>query len=187
MTVGAANTVPTESDASVTTNEDTAYTFAAADFNFDDTDSSDTLVSVRIVTLPASDKGTLTLNGANVSANDSVTTAQLRDGNLKYIPPANAHGGAYASFTFKVSDGTDESTTLTMAVNITPMNDPATGAPTISGTAQAGQTLTVATTDIADVDGLANLTYGYQWIRVDVDGTSNPEDITGAMSSTYTP
>ena len=180
---GGANTV----DASVTTNEDTAYTFAAADFNFDDTDSSDTLVSVRIVTLPASDKGTLTLNGANVSANDSVTTAQLRDGNLKYIPPANAHGGAYASFTFKVSDGTDESTTQTMAVNITPMNDPATGAPTISGTAQAGQTLTAATTDIADVDGLANLTYGYQWIRVDVDGTSNPEDITGAMSSTYTP
>ena len=184
----AVNIAPTALDASVTTNEDTEYTFAAADFNFDDTDSGDTLVSVRIVTPPASDKGTLTLNGANVSANDSVTTAQLRDGNLKYIPPANAHGGAYASFTFRVHDGTDESAAAyTMTVNVTAMNDPATGAPAISGAAQVSRTLTAATTGIADVDGLTSPSYGYQWIRVGADGTSNPEDITGAMSSTYTP
>ena len=184
----AVNIAPTASVSSVTTNEDTEYTFAAADFNFDDTDSGDTLVSVRIVTLPASDKGTLTLNGANVSANDSVTTAQLRDGNLKYIPPANAHGGAYASFAFRVHDGTDESAAAyTMTVNVTAMNDPATGAPAISGAAQVSRTLTAATTGIADVDGLTSPSYGYQWIRVDADGTSNPEDITGAMSSTYTP
>ena len=182
-----ANTAPTASASSVTTNEDTEYTFAAADFNFDDTDSGDTLVSVRIVTLPASDKGTLTLNGANVRANDSVTTAQLRDGNLKYIPPANAHGGAYASFTFRVHDGTDESAAAyTMTVNVTAMNDPATGAPAISGAAQVSQTLTAATTGIADVDGLTSPSYGYQWIRVDADGTSNPTDITGATLATYT-
>ena len=40
----------------MTTNEDTAYTFSADDFNFADTDTADTLSSVTIVTLPASNK-----------------------------------------------------------------------------------------------------------------------------------
>ena len=118
------------------------------------------------MTLPASDKGTLTLNGANVSANDSVTRTQIRDGNLKYSPPANAHGSNYASFTFKVSDGTDESATYTVTMSITPMNDPATGAPTISGTEQMGLMLTASPGTIADVEGLAGVSYSYQWIRV---------------------
>ena len=182
----ATNIPPVSGNPKLTTREDTEYTYALRQFPLYDADAGDTLDSVRIVTLPASDKGTLTLNGANVSANDTVTTAQLRDGHLKYIPPANAHGRNYASFTFKVSDGTDESATYTVTMSITPMNDPATGAPTISGTAQIGQTLTAVTTGIVDVDGLTSPTYGYQWIRVDADGTSNPTDIAGAASGTYT-
>ena len=55
VTVTAANKAPTASDASVTTGEDTAYTFAAADFNFDDT--GDSLGSVKITTPPTA--GTL--------------------------------------------------------------------------------------------------------------------------------
>ena len=39
------------------------------------------------------------------------------------------------------------------------VNDPATGAPTIGGTAQVGQTLTASTTGISDHDGLTNVTY----------------------------
>ena len=58
---------------------------------------------------------------------------------------------------------------------------PATGAPTITGTAQVGQTLTASTTGIADADGLTSPTYTYQWIRV--DGTE--ADIAGENSSTY--
>ena len=61
----------------------------------------------------------------------------------------------------------------------------ATGAPTISGTAQVGQELAAATTGIRDSDGLTNPGYTYQWIRVDSDGTSNPAIITGATSITY--
>ena len=38
-------------------------------------------------------------------------------------------------------------------------NTPATGAPTISGTAQVGQTLTVIVSGIADTDGLDNVAY----------------------------
>ena len=64
-------------------------------------------------------------------------------------------------------------------------NTPATGAPTITGTAAVGQMLTASTTGIADADGLpAN--FSYQWVRVDADGTSNPVDIPGAITATYT-
>ena len=58
-------------------------------------------------------------------------------------------------------------------------NNPATGAPTISGTAQVGETLTVDTSDIADVDGLNNADFSYQW---QADDTA----IRGAMGSSYT-
>ena len=60
-------------------------------------------------------------------------------------------------------------------------NTAATGAPTITGTAQVGQTLTAVTTGIMDADGLTSPTYTYQWIRV--DGTE--ADIAGENSSTY--
>ena len=66
------------------------------------------------------------------------------------------------------------SLTVTRAVNT-----PATGAPTISGTAQAGQALTVDTSGISDADGLENVSYSYQWLA---DGA----DIAGATSSSYT-
>ena len=56
------------------------------------------------------------------------------------------------------------------------------GAPTITGTAQVGETLTAVTTGITDADGLTSPTYTYQWIRV--DGTE--ADIAGENSSTYT-
>ena len=61
----------------------------------------------------------------------------------------------------------------------------ATGMPTISGTAAAGQTLTASAGSITDADGLTSPGYSYQWIRVDADG-SNAMDISGATSSTYT-
>ena len=61
------------------------------------------------------------------------------------------------------------------------VNTPATGAPTITGTAQVGETLTASTTGIADANGLTTPNYTYQWIRVN----STEADITGAISSTY--
>ena len=35
-------------------------------------------------------------------------------------------------------------------------------------------------------DGLTSVSYSYQWIRVDADGTSNPADITDETDATYT-
>ena len=62
-------------------------------------------------------------------------------------------------------------------------NNPATGAPTISGTAQVGETLTADTSAINDGDGLDDISYSYQWIRSDNGADS---DIAGATDSTYT-
>ena len=121
----AANTVPTAAANTVTTNEDTAHTFAADDFGFMDEDSGDALESVKIESLPAAGTGELQLdNVALSSASQMVTKAQLDDGDLKYVPPANANGPAYASFNFKVNDGAaDSAAPYIMTVNVTAVND----------------------------------------------------------------
>ena len=46
-------------------------------------------------------------------------------------------------------------------------NSPARGAPTIGGTAQVGETLTVDTSGITDEDGLDDSTFTHQWVRED--------------------
>ena len=63
-------------------------------------------------------------------------------------------------------------------------NTAAMGAPTITGTAQVGQTLTAGTTAIMDADGLTSVSYTYQWIRVATDNTET--NISSATASTYT-
>ena len=55
----------------------------------------------------------------------------------------------------------------------------ATGAPTISGTAQVGETLTADTSGISDSDGLDNVAFVYQWLADDTE-------ISGAAGSSYT-
>ena len=72
------------------------------------------------------------------------------------------------------------------AVTNNSTNNAATGAPAISGTAQAGQELTADASPIMDTDGLASVSYSYQWVRVDADGTSNEEAISGEIAATYT-
>ena len=67
----------------------------------------------------------------------------------------------------------------TVAVQQQTANSPASGAPTISGTAQVGETLTADTSGISDQDGLTNVAYGYQWLADDAD-------IAGATTTTYT-
>ena len=169
----------------MTTNEDTDHTFAADNFSYADSEDNP-LASVKITGLPAAGTGTLTLDGTAIVSGalpETVAAADLTASKLKYSPPANANGTGYASFTFKVNDGTADSAEYTMTINVTAVNDPATGTPTISGTAQVGQTLTASTTGIADLEGVPG-SLNYQWIRVGADGTSNPTDV-GGNSNTY--
>ena len=73
----------------------------------------------------------------------------------------------------------DVSTHATVITDFAPPNSPATGAPTITGTAQVGETLTAGTSGISDADGMDNATFGYQWLAA-------AADISGATGDTYT-
>lgn len=110
---------PTSADKTVTINEDTAYPFTSADFEFTDADG-DTLKSVKIVTPP--DLGALKLSGTAVAAGAEIPVADI--GNLAFTPPADANGIPYTTFSFKVSDGTNHSDSAhTLTINVTPVND----------------------------------------------------------------
>ena len=172
-------------------NEDTELTFLASDFTFTDADGN-SLSSVKILSLPATDKGTLTFSGMALTSGDlpqTVPAAQFNS--LKYVPPANENGGEipFTSFTFRVNDGTDDSAaTYTLSLFVYRVNDAATGQPGITGTAQVGQTLAATAGTIADVDGLpdpflTDTNTSFQWVRV-TSGTD--ADISGARDSTYT-
>ena len=82
------------------------------------------------------------------------------------------------SFTDDAANPESLTSAATVAVEARP-NSPATGAPTISGTAEIGETLTAETSGIADADGLSNVQYEYQWLADDAE-------IAGATSLTYT-
>ena len=80
------------------------------------------------------------------------------------------------------TDDADNEETLTSAATVAVTAAPnreATGQPTIGGTPQVEETLTADTANIADQDGLTNVSYSYQWI-------AGGSDIGGATGSTYT-
>ena len=111
------------------------------------------------------------VNGGDLAS--SVITSPIADDDGVTVTVAGAVflEGSYVG----IQTGLGESLTLSSASQD---NTPATGAPTISGTAQVGQTLTGGTTGISDADGLTNVNYSYQWQADDTD-------ISGATSSTY--
>ena len=111
-----ANNPPTAANNTVTTAENTAYTFTDADFGYVDADGNP-LASVKIVTLPS--PGTLALDGTAVTVDAVVTKAQIDGNMLTFTPVAGATGASYASFDFKVNDGTDDSAdAYTMTINV---------------------------------------------------------------------
>ena len=152
----AANTAPTAANNTVTTGEDRAYTFTAADFGFMDADAGAALASVKIVTVPGA--GTLALDGTAVMAADVVTEAQIDADMLTFRPAQDAHGAPYTTFTFKVNDGTDDSASAyTMTIDVTDAPAPVCTAPSFgdrreiwTGTLTVGMTSGVlgGTTDM---------------------------------------
>ena len=92
INVTSVNDAPAGTDKTVTTLEDTAYTFTAADFGFSDPNDTpaNTLLAVKITTLPTA--GTLADNGVAVTAGQFVAVADITAGKLKFTPAANANG-----------------------------------------------------------------------------------------------
>jgi hypothetical protein len=131
VNVTSINNAPTGTDTTVTTLEDTAYAFTAADFGFSDPNDTtpNSLLAVKITTLPGA--GTLQDNGVNVTAGQFVSVTDINAGELVFTPVANANGAAYATFTFQVQDnggtangGMDlDPTPKTMTIDVTPVND----------------------------------------------------------------
>ncbi len=105
-------------------------------------------------------------------------------GNTYTLAAADEGKAVKVRVSFTDDAGNEETLTSapTDAVDARP-NSPATGAPTINGTAQVGETLTADTSGIEDADGLANAVFSYQWVSS--DGTTDT-DIQDATGSTYT-
>ena len=129
----------------------------------------------RATVSPAS----LTFTADNWNTPQTVTITSTEDANyvdrwllLRHVATGDNYGASAAAWLL-LRDGYN-------LVTATP-NTGATGSPTISGTPQVGQTLTLDTSEIADADGLthASYTYLYQWIR-------NNAEIAGETESTYT-
>ena len=129
----------------------------------------------RATVSPAS----LTFTADNWNTPQTVTITSTEDANyvdrwvlLRHVATGDSYGASAAAWLI-LRD--------TYNVGTTPANTRATGRPTIDGTPQVGQTLTVDTSGISDADGLthASYTYLYQWIR-------NNANIAGQTESTYT-
>ncbi len=125
INVSPVNDLPAGSDKTITIYEDNSYTFTVDDFGFSDTADGDTLSVVQITRLETA--GTLKLNGADVSLNADIPVADIIAGKLIFTPDQDANGDNYASFSFKVYDGTDYSAdSNTVTVNVNEVNDPPT-------------------------------------------------------------
>ena len=111
------NDPPTSTGGTVSMKANTVKTFAAANFQFSDIDTGDTLQAIEVTTLPVN--GTLKNGLATVSIGDLPLTIPLASiPTLTYTPTTNYSGSD--SFDFKVSDGTAFSTSAaTMAITIT--------------------------------------------------------------------
>ena len=99
---------------------------------------------------------------------------------IRLTAPSTPSTSSYWACVDSVAGESDTTNNCSGMVTVTVTNNLATGAPTISGTSQVGQTLTADTSGIADADGLANATFSYQWL------SSRDTEIGGATSSTYT-
>ncbi|MHC4899842.1 MAG: Ig-like domain-containing protein, partial [Planctomycetota bacterium] len=154
--VTAVQDAPTAADKTVTTNEDTAYTFSAADFGFSDVDAGDSLTKIQITSLESN--GTLKLSGADVTLNQEILVADI--GNLVFMPAQDANGASYDSFDFKVHDGTEYSVAAnTITVDVTAVQDAPTAADkTVTTNEDTAYTFSAADFGFSDVDVSDSLT-----------------------------
>ena len=118
--------------------------------------------------------------------NDGTTETDIENAASSTYTLSDADVGKTIRVRVSFTDDRGYEETLTSAATtaVTRPNSPATGAPTISGTAQVDETLTADTSGITDADGLTNVSYSYQWIANDA---STDTDIRGATRlATYT-
>ena len=110
----------------------------------------------------------------------------IEDATEATYTPSTEDVGTTIKVKVSFTDDRNNAETLTSAATVAVVAAPnreATGQPTIDGTPQVGETLTANTANVADQDGLTNVSYSYQWTRSDI-GTD--ADIAGQTDPTYT-
>ncbi len=148
---------PAAADDALSTDEDTAITYTAADLLANDTVAGGYTLTIDRVT-----KG---------SGGDVVLNA---DGTVTFTPDKDFNGAA--NFSYQVKDGEFISNQATATVDVAAVNDAPTGLPSISGTSTQNQILTATTLGVFDADGLGD--FSYQWF-------ANGVKITNATAVTY--
>lgn len=136
LNVAAVNDAPVAmADAYSVAEDGTLGVAAPAGVLANDTDVEGDALSAVLVTGPSF--GILTLNA---------------DGSFLYTPNADFHGSD--SFTYRASDGAAASASVTVAIDVTPVNDaPTSGAGSVATAAPLAYTFAVADFPFADVDG----------------------------------
>jgi VCBS repeat-containing protein len=166
--VGDVNEAPAGTDKAVLIAEDNTYTFGVADFGFSDPADSvapNSLLAVKITTVPGAGEGTLQNNGITVNAGDSVSAADIAAGHLVFTPTLNANGSPEATFTFQVQDdggtangGVDlDQSPNTFTINVNAGNDAPINSVPITQSVNEDSTLTFSAANlnaitISDVD-----------------------------------
>jgi hypothetical protein len=147
------NEAPTGADATITITEDSAHTLTTANFGFSDVDVGDSLIAVRIDTLPTA--GSLTLSGVAVTAGQVILVSDITAGNLVFTPTADANGTGYATVTFSVRDsgGLYDSGPNTLTFDVTPVNDAPVNTVPGAQTVAEDTSLPLSGISVTDLDG----------------------------------
>jgi hypothetical protein len=164
--VNSVNDAPITSDKTFSLAEDSLWTFAIADFAFQDSDDNpaNTLKNIIAINLPSA--GVLQLDGVSLTAadlpNKAISMTDISHGKFTFKPATDGNGNNHASFDFKIQDDGDtadggidvsvNTTTITFAVttvNNVPVMSGVTTQTNIHDTATATpfSTLTVTAPD----------------------------------------
>ncbi len=119
ITVTPVNDAPIAQASSVTTFEDTGYTFALPEFLNSDIEG-DAVQSVSISNLDLHG-GTLTHSAGTVTVADGMSLSAIELTDLTFTPALN--NNQQAGFDFTVNDSSNGSVAARMSVNITPVDD----------------------------------------------------------------
>jgi VCBS repeat-containing protein len=143
VTINGQNDAPTAAPVAQIGTENTPITLSWAAFGGADVDNILSSLSVKITSLPTD--GTLTLNGVAVVANQVITEAAIAAGQLVFTPAQYASGfngyatagygnlhHDYTNFNYQISDGSLNSSTANLVIDITPVAT----APTLSVSSQ---------------------------------------------------
>ena len=182
ITITPVNDTPESANDSVTTLEDTTYSFTGAEFAFTDVDAGDTLTSVQITTLES--VGALKLGVDDVTLNQIIPTASLNT--LVFEPVADENGSPYDSFGFSVNDGTEDSIAYTMTVNVTPVNDdPEAVDDSPTAILEGGSTAVDVTANDTDADGTIDDATVAAGVTAPQNGGIAIDPVTGVITYTH--